>query len=176
MILLNIPTADKRILEEMLTNTLLLQDASDLSPVQGTSSPSADGHMHHHHHQQTDQQMHKNPKISPGQLDPASQVHDGQAMAEAAPANNPNITAASAVAIQNDAKSDGAMCTTARTVKNSMNKDPKSVEARMCCASILLVFHEHCDPTTTGVEDYLERQLLAVVFMIRVCRMVKSLI
>ena len=54
--------------------------------------------------------------------------------------------------------------------------DPKSVEARTCCASILSVFHEHCDPTTTGVEDYSDRRLLVVVFVITVCGMVKSII
>ena len=54
--------------------------------------------------------------------------------------------------------------------------DPKSIEARTCCASILSVFHEHCDPTTTGVEDYSDRRLLVVVFVITVCGVVKSLI
>ena len=80
-----------------------------------------------------------------------------------------------AVAAKDAAESAEAIRTATDAVKNIMN-DPKSVEARTCCASILSVFHEHCDPTTTGVEDYSDRRLLVVVFVITVCGMVKSII
>ena len=57
-----------------------------------------------------------------------------------------------------------------------MMMDPKSIEARTCCASILSVFHEHCDPSTTGIEDYSDRKLLVIIAVVTVCGIVKSVI
>jgi NhaP-type Na+/H+ or K+/H+ antiporter len=82
---------------------------------------------------------------------------------------------ASEEAARDASESAEAIRTATEAVKNMMI-DPKSVEARTCCASILSVFHEHCDPTTTGVEDYSDRKLLVIVFVVTVCGMVKSLI
>ncbi|KAL7467347.1 hypothetical protein ACHAXS_007587 [Conticribra weissflogii] len=82
---------------------------------------------------------------------------------------------AAAEAARDASESAEAIRTATEAVKNIMN-DPKSIEARTCCASILSVFHEHCDPTTTGVDDYSDRRLLVIVFVITVCGMVKSII
>ncbi|KAL3793744.1 hypothetical protein HJC23_013306 [Cyclotella cryptica] len=82
---------------------------------------------------------------------------------------------ASEEAARDASESAEAIRTATEAVKNMM-MDPKSVEARTCCASILSVFHEHCDPTTTGIEDYSDRKLLVIVFVVTVCGMVKSLI
>lgn len=82
---------------------------------------------------------------------------------------------ASEEAARDASESAEAIRTATEAVKNMMI-DPKSVEARTCCASILSVFHEHCDPTTTGIEDYSDRKLLVIVFVVTVCGMVKSLI
>jgi NhaP-type Na+/H+ or K+/H+ antiporter len=90
--------------------------------------------------------------------------------------NKLNITADAAAAVKDVAESANAIRTAVEGVQKSMMNDPKSVEARTCCASILSVFHEHCDPTTTGVEDYSDQRLLVVVFVITVCGVVKSII
>jgi hypothetical protein len=52
--------------------------------------------------------------------------------------------------------------------------DPTSVEARTCCASILNVYHEHCD--TTEGNDLSDSNLFIIVFIIAFCGLVKSLI
>ena len=80
-----------------------------------------------------------------------------------------------AEAARDASESAEAIRTATESVKNIMT-DAKSIEARTCCASILSVFHEHCDPTTTGVDDYSDRRLLVIVFVITVCGMVKSII
>jgi NhaP-type Na+/H+ or K+/H+ antiporter len=161
LISLNIPTADKHISEQTLHDALLLQQSSDTKPMKA-SATSLDT--------QAPQQ--------PVQLTPpleAQSQHDEQSQDVIPAMVNPNITAESAEAIQDAAESSAAIRNAVDGVKSSMN-DPKSIEARTCCASILSVFHEHCDPTTTGVEDYSDRRLLVVVFVITVCGMVKSLI
>ena len=185
LISLNIPTADKHISETMLNDALLLQDASVGGDTKTNLKSSA------------------NSLDNVQQLAPSSLVHDQANAAKHTfdvngPPNshdespslgslgqqdtatpvvvpNSNLTAAAAEAVQDAAESAGAIRTAVEGVKNIMN-DPKSIEARTCCASILSVFHEHCDPTTTGVEDYSDRRLLVVVFVITVCGMVKSVI
>ncbi|KAI2510499.1 Sodium hydrogen exchanger [Fragilaria crotonensis] len=52
--------------------------------------------------------------------------------------------------------------------------DPTSVEARICCASILNVFHENCD--TPDEEVVSDKKLFLIVFVLAFCGMVKSLI
>jgi len=150
---LNIPTAEKHISEETLNDALLLQESN------------ADEHK----------------VTSVDQQQPQQQVQEATGEDEAssnnAPPNDEGIAtnAEAAVAAKDAAESAEAIRTATDAVKNIMN-DPKSVEARTCCASILSVFHEHCDPTTTGVEDYSDRRLLVVVFVITVCGMIKSII
>lgn len=75
-----------------------------------------------------------------------------------------------------DAAESANSIRTATDAVKSMMMDPKSVEARTCCASILSVFHEHCDPTTTGIEDYSDRKLLVIVFVVTLCGIIKSII
>ncbi|KAL7435699.1 hypothetical protein ACHAXM_006026 [Skeletonema potamos] len=145
---LNIPTAEKHISEETLNDALLLQE----SKTEEHKVPSLD--------QQPQQQVQE--------VMTEGEVSDAQPKDEA-------TNAEAAVAAKDAAESAEAIRTATDAVKNIMN-DPKSVEARTCCASILSVFHEHCDPTTTGVEDYSDRRLLVVVFVITVCGMVKSII
>lgn len=151
MISLNIPTAEKHISEETLNDALLLQNSN------------ADEHKVTSMDQQSQQQGQE----VPGE-DESSNI--GQPNDEGTKKN-----AEAAVAAKDAAESAEAIRTATDAVKNIMN-DPKSVEARTCCASILSVFHEHCDPTTSGVEDYSDRRLLVVVFVITVCGMVKSII
>jgi len=181
---LNIPTADKHISEEMLADTLMLQESSDPKPVRASSvDTQATAQQEQPQQQQPpDNVVTQNPEFVPEEQIAA---HDAIAAAQldgetdsnppVPVAHPPNITAEAAEAVQDAAESANAIRTAVETVKTSMN-DPKSVEARTCCASILSVFHEHCDPTTTGVEDYSDRRLLVVVFVITVCGMVKSLI
>ena len=146
IISLNIPTAEKHISEETLNDALLLQDSKAETSVDQQQQPLTQETME-----------------GVDGAD-AQTVHEGIA-----------TNAEAAVAAKDAAESAEAIRTATDAVKNIMS-DPKSVEARTCCASILSVFHEHCDPTTTGVEDYSDRRLLVVVFVITVCGMVKSII
>lgn len=147
---LNIPTAEKHISEETLNDALLLQE----SKTEEHKVTSVD--------QQPQQQVQE--AMTEDEASNAQPIDEGSA-----------TNAEAAVAAKDAAESAEAIRTATDAVKNIMN-DPKSVEARTCCASILSVFHEHCDPTTTGVEDYSDRRLLVVVFVITVCGMVKSII
>ena len=73
-----------------------------------------------------------------------------------------------------DAAHSAEAISKATAAVSSMLNDPDSVEARTCCASILNVFHEHCD---RPVEDDLsDRRLFIIVFVIAFCGMVKSFI
>jgi hypothetical protein len=78
----------------------------------------------------------------------------------------------------NEAQSDAmasskALHDTTAAVSALLN-DPTSVEARTCCASILNVYHEHCDTTE---DDHLsDSNLFIMVFIIAFCGLVKSLI
>jgi hypothetical protein len=94
-----------------------------------------------------------------------------------------DITAAIKVSNQtnatlNEAQSDAvasskALHDTTAAVSALLN-DPTSVEARTCCASILNVYHEHCDTTE---DDHLsDSNLFIMVFIIAFCGLVKSLI
>ena len=166
LISLNIPTANKHVSEGMLNEALLLQQTDAIvasasesrssldssATVGGVALPSADVDV----------------DVPPESTDPDRTT--------ASAANRLNITADAAAAVKDVAESAEAIRTAVEGVQKSMMNDPKSVEARTCCASILSVFHEHCDPTTTGVEDYSDQRLLVVVFVITVCGMVKSLI
>ncbi|KAL3796729.1 hypothetical protein ACHAW5_010841 [Stephanodiscus triporus] len=159
LISLNIPTANKHVSEGMLNDALLLQrtDVESLHSSLDTPPP---------------QKGAREDGRRPGVDDDGG----GDALTTAAAANGPNITAAAAAAVKDVAESAEAIRTAVEGVQKSMMNDPKSVEARTCCASILSVFHEHCDPTTAGVEDYSDQRLLVVVFVITVCGMVKSVI
>mmetsp|Transcript_29234 Transcript_29234/g.44218 ORF Transcript_29234/g.44218 Transcript_29234/m.44218 type:complete len:559 (+) Transcript_29234:28-1704(+) len=57
---------------------------------------------------------------------------------------------------------------------SALLNDPTSIEARVCCASILNVFHEICD--TTAEEHVSDRQLFLIVAVLALCGMVKSII
>lgn len=57
---------------------------------------------------------------------------------------------------------------------SALLNDPTSIEARVCCASILNVFHELCD--TTAEEHVSDRQLFLIVAVLALCGMVKSII
>lgn len=105
----------------------------------------------------------------------SSSTGGNQTNAEQPPEEESSNKKAAAEAARDASESAEAIRTATEAVKNIMN-DPKSIEARTCCASILSVFHEHCDPTTTGVDDYSDRRLLVIVFVITVCGMVKSII
>ena len=59
-------------------------------------------------------------------------------------------------------------------VISAVLNDPTSVEARTCCASILNVFHENCDPADQ--EEVSDRKLFLIVFVIAFCGVVKSVI
>lgn len=166
LISLNIPTANKHISEGMLNEALLLQQ-TDVD--QGLAAPKSSlGSTSH---------------IAGGEENGgdvnvvAVDLTDVTDSTEATTATNKlNITADAAAAVKDVAESAEAIRTAVEGVQKSMMHDPKSVEARTCCASILSVFHEHCDPTTTGVEDYSDQRLLVVVFVITVCGVVKSVI
>lgn len=56
----------------------------------------------------------------------------------------------------------------------SILDSPESIEARTCCASILNVFHEHCDRNEEI--EYTDRSLFVIVSVIAVCSIVKSLL
>jgi hypothetical protein len=78
----------------------------------------------------------------------------------------------------NEAQSDAvasskAVHDTIAAVSAVLN-DPTSVEARTCCASILNVYHEHCD--TTEGNELSDSNLFIIVFIIAFCGLVKSLI
>ena len=170
IISLNIPTADKHISEEMLNDALLLQESeSDAKPIKEAIMTPVDDQMHEKHPREE----------APNKTfdNNALQVVNGHDHPLPPPPPqvvtilNQNDTAASE-AVKDAAESASAIRTAVETVKNSMN-DAKSVEARTCCASILSVFHEHCDPTTSQHEDYSDRRLLIVVFVITVCGIVK---
>mmetsp|Transcript_16709 Transcript_16709/g.34898 ORF Transcript_16709/g.34898 Transcript_16709/m.34898 type:complete len:1258 (+) Transcript_16709:259-4032(+) len=105
----------------------------------------------------------------------SSSTGGNQTNSEQPPEEESGNKKAAAEAARDASESAEAIRTATEAVKNIMN-DPKSIEARTCCASILSVFHEHCDPTTTGVDDYSDRRLLVIVFVITVCGMVKSII
>lgn len=155
MISLNIPTAEKHISEETLNDALLLQESEE-----GVNTMAS----------VDQQQQQQQPSEAEEGTEGSEATNDAQTLDEGAKTN-----AEAAVAAKDAAESAEAIRTATAAVKNIMN-DPKSVEARTCCASILSVFHDHCDPTTTGVEDYSDRRLLVVVFVITVCGMVKSII
>ena len=85
-----------------------------------------------------------------------------------------NMTNTTLTAAQEDAvASSKAVHDTAAAVSALLN-DPESVEARTCCASILNVYHEHCD--TTEGNDLSDSNLFLIVFIIAFCGVVKSLI
>ncbi|KAL7444594.1 hypothetical protein ACHAXH_006446 [Discostella pseudostelligera] len=165
IISLNIPTENEHLSEQMLNDALLLQDTEMLQagavamaatpPISVVDSPP-------------DQILSK--QQQPSQISLNSAISGDSA---ANPYNN--VTVDTQVAVQDAAESAEAIRTAVEGVKSMMN-DPKSVEARTCCASILSVFHEHCDPTTKGVEDYSDQRLLVVVFVITVCGIIKSMI
>jgi hypothetical protein len=56
----------------------------------------------------------------------------------------------------------------------SILESPESIEARTCCASILNVFHEHCDRNEEV--EYTDRSLFVIVCVVALCGIVKSLI
>lgn len=145
---LMIPTADEHIADQMLNDALLLQDSKSevKSVAQAPTSKDTQQHL---------------------QQSPLSETNTT--------ANTGDANPQAAEAARDASESAEAIRTATEAVKNSMT-DPKSVEARTCCASILSVFHEHCDPTTTGIEDYSDSRLLVIVFVITVCGMVKSII
>jgi hypothetical protein len=161
LISLNIPTAEKHISEETLNDALLLQNSN------------AEEHKVTSIDQQPQQQQQQQQQV--GQQEASGEDETSNAVVQPDDEGTNNKNAEAAVAAKDAAESAEAIRTATDAVKNIMN-DPKSVEARTCCASILSVFHEHCDPTTTGVEDYSDRRLLVVVFVITVCGMVKSVI
>jgi len=80
-----------------------------------------------------------------------------------------NLTGAAADAVT----SSKAIHDTAEAVSAVLN-DPTSIEARVCCASILNVFHELCD--TPAEERVSDRQLFLIVAVLALCGMVKSMI
>ena len=83
------------------------------------------------------------------------------------------VSAAVAAATADAHQSAEAVSKATAAVSAVMN-DPSSVEARTCCASILNVFHEHCDHP--DAEELTDSRLFIVVFVIAFCGMVKSLI
>ncbi|KAL7510891.1 hypothetical protein ACHAXN_007796 [Cyclotella atomus] len=120
------------------------------------------------------QEAKDDPKPAP--VDPiVKDEHQPQQSKEDAPQLLVGNNTASEEAARDAAESANSIRTATDAVKNMM-MDPKSVEARTCCASILSVFHEHCDPSTTGIEDYSDRKLLVIVFVVTVCGIVKSVI
>jgi NhaP-type Na+/H+ or K+/H+ antiporter len=169
LISLNIPTSNKHVSEGMLNEALLLQQTdvaakasvSESRSSQDSSPPRASA-------------LRGIDDYDGNNASPEEAADPEEATLTAA--NRPNITADAAAAVKDVAESAEAIRTAVEGVQKSMMNDPKSVEARTCCASILSVFHDHCDPTTTGVEDYSDQRLLVVVFVITVCGMVKSLI
>ena len=85
-----------------------------------------------------------------------------------------NQTNATLTAAQEDAAASAkAVHDTAAAVSAVLN-DPESVEARTCCASILNVYHEHCDKTENN--EISDSNLFLIVFIIAFCGVVKSLI
>lgn len=86
--------------------------------------------------------------------------------------NQTNITLSAA---QEDAAASAkAVHDTAAAISAVLN-DPESVEARTCCASILNVYHEHCD-TSESNQVVSDSNLIIIVFIIAVCGAVKSMI
>ena len=162
--------------EDVLNDALLLQASSDPGPARlkrpsSESADSADGGRASKVPAAEAAQVPEEDGGGNGHTGESDQVvpshneeDEGAAAVNTLPTmaaipNNPNITAESNEAVQDAAESAHAIRAAVDSVKNSMS-DPKSVEARTCCASILSVFHEHCDPTTTGVEDYSDRRLM----------------
>ena len=73
-----------------------------------------------------------------------------------------------------DASTSTKAVSTATAVVSAVMNTPEVVEARVCCASIIDVFHEYCDnPEDQEISD---RRLFVIVFVIAICGMVKSLI
>ncbi|KAL3823510.1 hypothetical protein ACHAXA_010832 [Cyclostephanos tholiformis] len=169
LISLNIPTANKHVSEDMLNEALLLQQTDVMRASASETHSSLDS---------TQSVGGVSVQSADVDVDVPPEPTDTDLTTASAAANRPNITAdaAAAAAVKDVAESAEAIRTAVVGVQKSMMNDPKSVEARTCCASILSVFHEHCDPTTTGVEDYSDQRLLVIVFVITVCGMVKSLI
>lgn len=88
--------------------------------------------------------------------------------------NQTNVTRSSE-AKEDAAASAKAVHDTAAAVSAVLN-DPESVEARVCCASILNVYHEHCDKSSESNEMVSDSNLFIIVFIIAVCGAVKSMI
>lgn len=86
-------------------------------------------------------------------------------------ANNTNATLNEA---QSDAVASSKAVHDTNAAVSALLNDPTSVEARTCCASILNVYHEHCD--TTDGNDLSDSTLFIIVFVIAFCGVVKSLI
>lgn len=85
-----------------------------------------------------------------------------------------NATNATLNAAQEDAVASAKAVHEAAAAVSAVLNDPESVEARTCCASILNVYHEHCDNTEEeGISD---SNLFMIVFVIAFCGVVKSLI
>jgi hypothetical protein len=75
--------------------------------------------------------------------------------------------------VESSEVSEEAIEIAAAAVDAVMNS-PESIEMRTCCASIMDIYHEECD--TTGQEEYDDRRLFIIIFIIAVCGLVKSLI
>jgi len=131
-----------------------------------------------------------NPVISPklptssehvgGQMlnDAVQLTNGGSNEAIAAVLNATNGTAsgvsAAVAAAAADAHQSAEAVSKATAAVSAVINDPASVEARTCCASILNVFHEHCDHP--DAEELTDTRLFTIVFVIAFCGMVKSLI
>jgi len=93
---------------------------------------------------------------------------------EAAIKASSNQTNATLTAAQEDAVASAKAVHDTAAAVSALFNDPESVEARTCCASILNVYHEHCD--TTESHEISDSNLFLIVFIIAFCGVVKSLI
>ena len=112
-------------------------------------------------------------------LNDAVQLTNGgtnQAIAAVLNATNGTVSGVSAAvaAAAADAHQSAEAVSKATAAVSAVLNDPSSVEARTCCASILNVFHEHCDHP--DAEELTDSRLFVVVFVVAFCGMVKSLI
>lgn len=88
--------------------------------------------------------------------------------------NATNATKVAVKAAAVDAVVSSKAVSDATAAVSAVLNDPQSVEARTCCASILNVYHEHCDRPEG--EQMSDTRLIIIVFAIAFCGMVKSLI
>ena len=155
--------------------------------LKGTARRRLNGRHHHRRTQRTNEEVvfteESSLNIPTADEHPSEEMlNDALLLQESnAKAATPNaaesISAESWQTVEDAAKSAEALHATFEEVVRHNLHNPESVEARACCSSILSVYHEHCDARSVPLaEEYSDQRLLAVVLVIGLCGLLKTLI